>query len=228
MFLQVCKASQSVDSSTRSCLDLLKKGVKTNGYYQIFDQTNDRFITVYCDMNSEQGAAWTLVMSFALRNKGIDQIRKNPIRTNAPVNENSPNWNIYRMSFSQMKFIKTQSSHWRVTCSFPTHGVDYKDYARANFADFDVTTFLGSAMCKKMEFINIRSHQCAQCTATWWQELNSFLAHIDSHYPKCQLVASPGALSSEDNFGYYDFVNSKFRCTAGPDSTTNWWFGGYL
>ena len=227
--LQNCEASQDVSSSTRSCLDLLKRGIKTNGHYQIFDQTNDRFITVYCDMESEPGSAWTLIESFALKNKGVDQVRRHPLQTNAPVNEKTPNWNIYRMSLSQMNALKPHSTHWRVTCSLPTHGVDYRDYARANFVDFDVMTFLGDAVCKKMEFVNIRGHQCAQCTATWWQKINTYTATIDSSYRNnCQLVATVGSVTSEDNFGYYSSINNKFRCSAGPDSTTNWWFGGYL
>ena len=229
-FLQICECQgQDVTSSTRSCLDILKKGIKTNGYYNIFDQVNDRFITVYCDMESEPGSAWTLIESFALKNKQVEQILRHPLQTNALVNENSPNWNIYRMSFSQMTFLKSQSSHWRVTCSYPTNGVDYRDYARANFKDFDVVTFLGDAVCKKMEFINIRGHQCAQCTATRWQKINTYPATIDSSYNKnCQLGATAGSVASEDNFGYYQSINNKFRCSAGPDSTTNWWFGGYL
>ena len=82
-------------------------------------------------------------------------------------------------------------------------------------------------MCKKMEFVNVRGHQCAQCTATWWQASN--LAHIDSSYAtKCQFKPATGSVASEDNFGYYGAINNKFRCSAGPDSSTNWWFGGYL
>ena len=228
-FLQSYVASQDVASSARSCLDLLKKGVKTSGYYQIFDRTNDRFITVYCDMESEPGSAWTLIESFALKNRAVQQVQRHPLQTNAPVNEGTPNWNIYRMSLSQMKSLKSQSTHWRVTCSLPVHGVDYRDYARANFVDFDVMTFLGDAVCKKMEFVNIRGHQCAQCTVAWWQKINTYPATIDSSYlSNCDLVANTGSVSSEDNFGYYHVINHNFRCSAGPDSTTNWWFGGYL
>ena len=179
-------------------------------------------------MESEQGSAWTLVVSFTLQNRAVDQIRRHPLQINAPVNEKTPNFNIYRMSLSQMTSLKSQSSHWRVTCSFPTHGVDYKDYARANFADFDVMTFLGDTVCKKMEFVNIRGHQCAQCTATWWQKINAYAAAIDSSTTSCHLNPTAGSVASEDNFGYYVSINHKFRCSVGPDSSTNWWFGAYL
>jgi hypothetical protein len=169
-------------------------------------------------------------LSFARKNKGTTALRNHQLSANSPINEKTPiNWNIYRMSLSQMNALKPHSTHWRVTCSLPTHGVDYRDYARANFVDFDVMTFLGDAVCKKMEFVNIRGHQCAQCTATWWQKINTYTATIDSSYRNnCQLVATVGSVTSEDNFGYYSSINNKFRCSAGPDSTTNWWFGGYL
>ena len=34
-----------------------------------------------------------------------------------------------------------------------------------------------------------------------------------------------GSAHEEDNFGYYNHINRKFRCTAGTQSTTQWWFG---
>ena len=179
-------------------------------------------------MYSEAGSAWTLIESFALKNKGLKQFFKYPLRTNAPVNEKSPNWNLYRMSLPQMRHLKSQSSHWRVTCSLPIYGVDYTDYVRGKFADFNIMTFLGSGVCKKVEYVNIRGHQCVQCTSKWWQVVNTFGPHIDSYSGGCQFVPTQGSVFSEDNFGHYGHVNKKFRCTSSPSSTTNWWFGGYL
>ena len=89
-------------------------------------------------------------------------------------------------------------------------------------------TFLGAGICKKVEYINIRGHQCAQCTSKWWQLNKGEAPHIDSRSTGCELVATPGAVSNEDNFGLYFAYNKKFRCSAGSLSTTNWWFGGYL
>ena len=188
-----------------------------------------RSIRVYCDMNSEEGYAWTLVMSFSLKNKAMDQIDRKPLGVDAPLNERSPNWNLYRMSLSQMTHLKSQSTHWRSTCSFPAPKLDYTDYVRTKLADFDVMAFLGSGIRKKVEFVNIRGHQCAQCTTRWWQG-NGFFAHIDSSHSGCDLVPTQGSVSSENNFGYYTdgMIKNKFRCTANPSSTTNWWLGGYL
>ena len=178
-------------------------------------------------MNSEPGSAWTLVMSHALQNKNMEQFQANgAMQNDRPVNEHSPNWNLYRMSLTQMNHPKSQSTHWRVTCSFPTHKVDYTDYVRAKFDDFDIMTFRGSGICKKVEYINVRGHQCAQCSSRWWQDNSA--AHLDSSTAGCQFLPTQGSVSSEDNFGLYGYWNKKFRCSAGSLSTTNWWFGGYL
>ena len=180
-------------------------------------------------MTSEAGSAWTLVTSFALMNSVMTQNLKT-MQHNAPLNEHSPNWNLYRMSLAQMTHLKSQSTHWRTTCSFSAYKVDYTDYVRAKFTDFDILTFSGSGICKKVEYVNIRGHQCAQCTTKWWQSTH-VAPHIDSTVTGCQFHATQGSVSSENNFGHYSpssVVNKKFRCSAGPLSTTNWWFGGYL
>ncbi|XP_028403794.1 uncharacterized protein LOC114526401 [Dendronephthya gigantea] len=218
-----------VEITPRSCLDHLKKGHNSDGYYTIYDfQTND-LILVYCDMTSEAGSAWTLVMSYAFKNRNMNQMTRRTLGQDAPVNENSPNWNLYRMSPSQMAYLKSQSTHWRSTCSFPSYKVDYTDYVRAKFTDFDIMTLLGHGICKKVEYVNIRGHQCAQCTSKWWQVSNVFAPHIDSSFSGCQFVPTQGSTPSENNFGFYlDGYNRKFRCSSGPLSTTNWWFGGYL
>lgn len=180
---------------------------------------------MYCDMTSEAGAAWTLVESYTLKNVIMKQFRSYSLKVNGPVNENSPNWKLYRMSLPQMNHIKSQSTHWRITCSFPTYGVDYTDYVRGKFADFDVMTFHGVGTCKKVEYINVRGLRCAHCTSGWWQS-NIFPLHVSTE-AKCEFKTTQGAVHSEDNFGLYVYQNVKFRCTSGPRSTTNVWFGGY-
>jgi hypothetical protein len=107
-------------------------------------------------MVPDAAAAWTLVESFALSHKDEDPFRKHPLKTNAPVNEKSANFNRYRMSQPQMTSLKSVSTHWRATCSFPVDGIDGRDQARANFQDFDIMTFIGNGVCKPMEYVNIR------------------------------------------------------------------------
>ena len=211
----------------RSCLDLHKIGFIANGFYQI--SLSNGHVTVYCDFESEPGSAWTLVESFSFENRKIKQVQEHSFSENAPLNENTPNWYRYRMSYTQMNHFKQQSTHWRVTCSFPQHSKHiYTDYCRTTFKDFDVMTFRGYSVCKKMEFVNIRGHQCAHCSLLWYTIVGREMIHVDSsRSPKCDLNAAAGSVFTEDNFGWYGAYNKKFRCTAGPDSTTNWWFGGY-
>ncbi len=140
----------------RSCLDYLKQGKISDGTYKIYNENDNRLDTIYCDMVPEVGAAWTLVESFALSNKNEDAFQKRPFKTNAPVDEKSPNFKSYRMSQPQMISLKSASTHWRATCSFPVDGIDGRDQARGNFADFDIMTYVGSGHCKKMDYVNVR------------------------------------------------------------------------
>ena len=131
------------------------------------------------------------------------------------------------MSLSMMNDLSAQSTHWRATCSFPTHGVDYVDYVRGKFVDLDVVKFLGSNVCKRVEYVNTRGHQCSDCDLPWWQKNHYYNLHADSSSTICKgLNASEGSVEYEDNFGYYNTVNPAFRCTASDNDTTNWWFGG--
>ena len=232
MLLQTCRQATGCpppEITPRSCLDYSRKGFKDNGYYKIYNFQTNTYLTVYCDFTSEPGAAWTLIESFALKNNNLDSFRKHPFSANAPVNDKTPNWNLYRMSFAQMKFLRSQSTHWRVTCNFPeTNSYPYDDYAQANFADFDVLSFTGYDVCKKMEYVNIRGHHCVQCTATWFAVTNTYAPHIDSSFSSCQFLPNMGNVVSEDNFGFYSSKNNKFKCSSSPSATTNWWFGSYI
>ena len=50
--------------------------------------------------------------------------------------------------------------------------------------------------------------------------------HHDSSLVLCKFNAAVGAVSNEDNFGYYEGINPKFRCTQADNSTTQWGFAG--
>ncbi len=127
-----------------------------------------------------------------------------------------------------MAILKSRSTHWRATCSFAQFKVDYKDYVRGTFKDSDITSFLGSGQCRKIEFINIRGYAGYRMTVAFWQNKGAHMLHIDSSAGTCQYGGSAGAVHSEDNFGLYANINKKFRCTSGPTATTQYWFGGYL
>ena len=154
------------------------------------------------------------------------EFRSTPLSQDTPVDESLPNWNRYRMGLSMMNNLSAQSTHWRATCSFPTHGVDYTDYVRGKFVDFDIVNFLGGNACKRVEYVNIRGHQCSNCNVPWWQSNNYYFLHTDSSFTTCGFDASQGGIGYEDNFGCYKTVNPNFRCTADASATTNWWFGG--
>ena len=195
--------------------------------YRIYDAAGNSF-PAYCDFKSEPGTAWTLVISWANKHRSLPTFKATPFKNNAPVNENAHNWNLYRLSLTRMRSLQRHSTHWRATCSFPTHGVDFTDYIRGNFKDLNIVDFLDSGKCKKVEYVNIRGHIGINLTARFWQAANAYLLHIDSNKSGCNFDARSGSVSYEDNFGYYEYINPKFRCTEGDLSTTQWWFGAHL
>ena len=147
---------------------------------------------------------------------------------NDPVNENSPNWFLYRLTVDKMKSLRDVSTHWRATCSYDKYGINnYKDYVRGKFAEADIFAFLGAGVCLKTELVNIRGHIGIHKTAKFWQVKASYTPHIDSGAKGCQFDPTVGAVSTEDNFGFYHNTNPKFTCTMNDDSTTQWWFGAY-
>ena len=187
-------------------------------------------MTVYCDFSSEPGFVWTLIQSQSLANKALFQFKPFYL-TDEPISEDVPNWDAYRLSLSHMKFIRSHTTHWRATCNFPTDGIQFRDYLRSNFDIFDLMSSksAGHRLCQKYEFLNIRGIECSNCTAaTWYGGYNSMSFSIDSSTDAgCDFNAVSGSVSSEDNFGVYQYTNPSFRCTASPTSTTQFWFGSH-
>ena len=206
-----------------------------NGFYWLFDNQKKRYVA-YCDLSSEPGAAWTLVVSWNRASRSLPHFRTKTFLQNAPINQNTPNWNAYRQSLAQMKSLRSRSTHWRATCSFNQPSfqnlqkpIDYRDYIRGKFSDLDFMKFLGYGHCFPVEYVNIRGHAAGSgTTVQFWQLQNSYFPHVDSSFSGCEFKPNSGAVPSEDNFGYYHTFNSNFRCTLGDDATTQWWFGGYL
>ena len=211
-------------------------GRHSNGIYQIRNETNDT-LNVYCDFDSEPGAAWTLVQSYSLEKgktaQGRDIFSTKPLYEDFPVNELSPGeWSSYRLSLANMKLIRAHSTHWRATCEFPTIGIDFRDYFRALLDDYDAMIPSPPAFplsCKLYEFINIRGNQCINCTAatTVSKSTAPFLTTNDPVFNvSCNLNTAPNdGVERETNFGWYGRVNLGFRCSASKHSTTQYWFG---
>ena len=182
---------------------------------------------MYCDLTSEPGWAWTLVMSQSLQNSE-EPFARSGLLVNLPRNAETPNWNAYRLSLGRMDELRNWSTHWRVTCNFPSQVVDYRDYLRVEFEQFDVLKFAAPRVCKQVEYMNVRGHACQQCTAAWGQKIDLFLTHR-SDVNECDRGRTPGFIKSEQTFGRYKKGrNPKFRCTSGSSSTTNYWFGRRL
>ena len=142
---------------------------------------------------------------------------------NYPVNENAPNWFLYRLTKDRMRSLSDVSTHWRATCGYDKHGINnYRDYIRGKTADVNIFALVGTT-CIKTELINVRGHTGIHQTAMYHS--SSYLPHVESTSGGCQFSVS--GLSSEDNFGYYGTKNPMFTCSRNAASTTQWWFGGY-
>ena len=145
------------------------------------------------------------------------------------MNQNSFEWNKFRLSLSIMNSTLSHSTHFRATCNFNTDGLVTRDYLRAKTANLNILQ-LKSSLCVKMEYINIRGYDCYNCTARMAQRINWHL-HVDSYYTAkfCQFTsAGNGSIASpsgEDNFGQYYEINPLHRCSSANDATTQWWFG---
>ena len=132
-----------------------------------------------------------------------------------------------RASKGRMESIRNNSTLWRATCNFEKLGVDYRDYMRGKNSDFDIISFVGAGVCKKVEYINIRGYTGFNVTVPFWQQSTHAL-HTDSTATMCYFDAVSGAVSWEDNFGHYVNTNPAFRCTENQDGTTQIWFGNYV
>ena len=92
-------------------------------------------------------------------------------------------------------------------------------------------SFEGDGTCEPFEYINIRGHECHNCTALFGQRKNSHAQCDSFHGPDvgCQLASKQEAVSKgafgEDNFGTCAVQNPAHRCTSTLNSTTQWWLG---
>ena len=77
-------------------------------------------------MKSELDTTWTMVMSWTPVNPRLSALFKIPFTYNSPQTEDALNWDLYRLRLARMRFLQTHSTHWRATCSYPTHGIDFE------------------------------------------------------------------------------------------------------
>ncbi|CAH3032749.1 unnamed protein product [Porites lobata] len=211
----------------KSCQAYKAAGERKSGLYKIIDDRNQSF-QVFCDFDSEPGFAWNLIQSFSLSQKQVNykiifisRIFFFSDYTEA-VSGDHPNWHAYLIRRNYFEWLGTQSTHWRATCRYDTDGVVYTDYMRTSLANCNVltlpTNFYGQ--CFQFEFINIRGHECVDCTVPLWQNKGVWPLHTDTSFHLCEFNGKQGALNSEDNFGFYGVVNSQHRCSNNSLSTT--------
>lgn len=199
--------------------------VNVSGVYNISDQHNKSF-PVYCGFGPEPGAAWTLIQSHSLKNND-DFKSKAFYLHDMPRNQNVPEWNNYRLSMSRMESIQDVSTHWRATCNFPTDGVDYRDYIRVSLKNLNLLQEpTESGFCLLTEFVNVRGHECFNCTVLIFHS-SVFSLHMDSYEGPSSGCDFGGGIADEDNFGYYLTQNPAFRCSSSPSSTTQYWLGSF-
>ncbi|XP_065051699.1 uncharacterized protein LOC135681253 [Rhopilema esculentum] len=220
LHLQVCEL-EVYQAKKSSCVSWYAVGARKNGIYAISDETG-LIHHVYCDFSSEPNFAWTLVTSFSLENN--NQFKSNPFYNNDPISEHEPNWKKYRLAKSLMQHIASSATHWRATCSYPGHGIDHRDYVRAKLSKINPLTFSSNGECRTVELINIRGYSATGQLVKFWQRWDLFFC-TDSSYDSCFVLAKPGSIPSEDNFGHYGTVNKNFRCTENSASTTQYWIG---
>ena len=179
-------------------------------------------------MTSESEFVWALIQSFSLGTKNM--FKDKMFGVDFPVNhtKNEMDWNSYRLSLPQMESLANHSTHLRVTCNFPTEGLQYTDYARAKLEGHDIFD-RWSNRCQLYEYINIPGIECFNCTAgTKQSALKSWRV---KSYPSaswsCDFDGSSGAIQQETNFGFYGdgTVNTDHRCTSSSASTTQHWLG---
>ena len=120
------------------------------------------------------------------------------------VSGDQPNWQAYLIHPTYLAWLGTQSTHWRVTCRYDTDGVVYTDYMRTSLTDCNILTLKALiGTCLKFELINIRGHECVNCTAPIWYKKDIYPLHTDSYKRYCEFNGKGGEVHSEDNFGFY-------------------------
>lgn len=174
-------------------------------------------------------------MSQAFKNRNMPEFCKIPLNVSAPVEENTPNWESYRLSFNRMQRLSQETTHVRLTTGFSVYGIDFRDYLRAKQSSLDILSREYFDDCSLLEYINVRGHSGRDITALVHQKSNLIMYVYSKYSFGCQFDARVGSIdSAEHSFGCYCTyekladANRNFRGTEKDSSTTEYWFGSYL
>ena len=98
---------------------------------------------------------------------------------------------------------------------------------RTSLADCNILTLPTGVdgACFLFKFINIRGHECVNCTVPLWNINGTYPLHTDTYFHRCEFNGTEGVIKFEDNFGFYRAINPSHRCSSGPNSTTQFWLG---
>eukprot|EP00118_Oscarella_pearsei_P013427 m.107158 g.107158 ORF g.107158 m.107158 type:complete len:699 (+) comp37286_c0_seq1:288-2384(+) len=222
----------------RTCLDYLLRGKTQSGLYAVEDVYSKPY-TVFCDFDSEEGAAWTLIEAFKRKDAdGINpQSRFPPFNKDMEVSEGSPNLEYYRLSRTRMLSLRGSSTHWRATCGLKAGNlvVNYQDYARTRFANSNADILAdplpADGTMVQMSYIGLYGVSCNNCNVPWYFNART-TQHMHFNYDTSvgngDLPVSPVPVTkSADSFGHYSNYDGQSSCANGESATTQWWIGGY-
>ena len=202
------------------CADFLTDQMKPlSRQYEIFDGTGTSY-SVYCDFDSESGFAWTLLHSFSRDNgptvgdKGLLEYQ--------PINEDTPNWENFRLSLARMNALREHSSHWRASCGYEVYGVDYQDFSTYHFDGNN-----GPSACQSIGYMNIWGSQCHDCNFGVYHnsmKLPNLIPFYSKSWSQCSFHVSQHHDCATDSpaflFVLTSWLDTQFRCHETASSTT--------
>lgn len=212
------------ENEFHSCKDILlfHKTLPKDGVYQLRNKQSNRLISVYCAFNAPN-QAWALIESFSLENNFF---KSSPFFETFGINYDlPPSWENFRMIRGRMTYISSLSTLFRATCDFPKRSSSSltPDLLIGELREVNLISEHIDG-CKRFMFIDIKGHQCRNCTAFTYQggTVNAHF-HIDVTHNRCEY--KPPILFNTDNFGYYGSIDKTFTCTLAANSTTQYWLG---
>ncbi|XP_020892493.1 uncharacterized protein LOC110231784 [Exaiptasia diaphana] len=218
---KICEKTISSCMDVRSASSMIPK----DGVYELKRFDNRAIIPVYCAFQDDPRQAWTLIESFS-RNQSL--FKGTPFYIGNTQNRNlPPSWDLFRLGLLRVQYFRRRSTLFRATCDFPNRMSLTPDLLIGRLSDVDIINEKDIAGCRRYKFIDIRGHNCTNCTANTRHGTSfSWHFHLDiTHQGDGCDFHPPVTVQDADNFGFYDDIDGASKCTATPQSTTQWWLG---
>ena len=206
-----------------------------DGEYKIsLKNTSESNYTVFCSFDYLNNYAWTLIESgsFLSYSRHYDSLLTYGFITDVSYNEESPDANketVFRMSKNTMISIKNNSQFLFATCNFDLTMENEFWLMRLDKMEKDPWYETLDGTCITSVGVNIRGYKCNNTDVPTWSNASPYHFHIQSSTSGCSCSPwSSDAVSSEDNFAYYNGRNTNHACSATHNSTANWWLGSHL